>query len=189
MKKEFHQENRSSLCQSLAPGSLLLLFSGHAPRKTGDEDYPYFADRSFVYYTGIEQQDSVLAILIDRESIQEILFMLPPDVHAERWNGKRLSPQEAQERSGIEEFRYLTDFTAFLDRQLVSGGISTVCLDFDRKKTDEQPVRQAFRLADKLRDDYPYVTLSNIHNQIKAQRTIKKTLRNRCNALCGNHHL
>ena len=41
MKKEFHQENRASLCQSLAPGSLLLLFSGHAPRKTGDEDYPY----------------------------------------------------------------------------------------------------------------------------------------------------
>ena len=174
MKKEFHQENRASLCQSLAPGSLLLLFSGHAPRKTGDEDYPYFADRSFVYYTGIEQQDSILAILVDKESVQEMLFMLPPDAHAERWNGKRLSPQEAQDVSGISDFRYLTDFSAFLDKQLVSGAVSTVCLDFDRKKEGEQPVRQAFILANKLRENYPYVTLSNIHNQIKAQRTIKK---------------
>lgn len=112
-EKEFHQENRASLCQSLAPGSLLLLFSGHAPRKTGDEDYPYFADRSFVYYTGIEQQDSILAILVDKESVQEMLFMLPPDAHAERWNGKRLSPQEAQDVSGISDFRYLTDFLLF----------------------------------------------------------------------------
>ena len=174
MKKEFHQENRASLCQSLAPGSLLLLFSGHAPRKTGDEDYPYFADRSFVYYTGIEQQDSILAILVDKESVQEMLFMLPPDAHAERWNGKRLSPQEAQDVSGISDFRYLTDFSAFLDKQLVSGAVSTVFLDFDRKKEGEQPVRQAFILANKLRENYPYVTLSNIHNQIKAQRTIKK---------------
>lgn len=35
-------------------------------------------------------------------------------------------------------------------------------------------MRQAFILANKLRENYPYVTLSNIHNQIKAQRTIKK---------------
>lgn len=174
MKKEFHQDNRAELYQSLTPGSLLLLFSGRAPRKTGDEDYPYFADRSFVYYTGIEQQDSILAALIDKESVQEILFMLPPDAHAERWTGKRLSPQEAQEISGISDFRYLTDFFSFLDKQLSSGSICTINLDFDRKKTDEHPVRQAFVLADKLRTDYPYVKLTNIHNQIKAQRTIKK---------------
>ena len=133
MKKEFHQDNRAELYQSLTPGSLLLLFSGRAPRKTGDEDYPYFADRSFVYYTGIEQQDSILAALIDKESVQEILFMLPPDAHAERWTGKRLSPQEAQEISGISDFRYLTDFFSFLDKQLSSGSICTINLDFDMK--------------------------------------------------------
>lgn len=145
MKKEFHQENRASLCQSLAPGSLLLLFSGHAPRKTGDEDYPYFADRSFVYYTGIEQQDSILAILVDKESVQEMLFMLPPDAHAERWNGKRLSPQEAQDVSGISDFRYLTDFSAFLDKQLVSGAVSTVCLDLtEKKKVNSLCVRHSY---------------------------------------------
>ena len=140
MKKEFHQENRASLCQSLAPGSLLLLFSGHAPRKTGDEDYPYFADRSFVYYTGIEQQDSILAILVDKESVQEMLFMLPPDAHAERWNGKRLSPQEAQDVSGISDFRYLTDFSAFLDKQLVSSALILT----EKKKVNSLCVRHSY---------------------------------------------
>ncbi len=98
MEKAFHQQNRQELYRSLPAGSLLLLFSGHAPRKTGDEDYPFFADRSFVYYTGIEQADSVLAAVKEAGgSASETLFMLPPDVYLERWNGRRLKPEEAEE--------------------------------------------------------------------------------------------
>ena len=174
MKREFHQENRSSLYQTLPPGSLLLLFGGRAPRKTGDENYPFFADRSFVYFTGIEQEDSILAVLVDQDSAKEVLFMLPPDAHAERWNGKRFSPQEAQDISGISDFRYLTDFPAFLDKCLSSGDISSLYLDFDRKRPEEQPVRQAFLLAEQVKREYPYIPISNIHPQIRLQRTIKK---------------
>lgn len=174
MQKEFHQENRATLYQGLPAGSLLLLFSGCAVRKTGDEDYPFFADRSFVYYTGIEQADSILAALIDENSVEETLFMLPPDAHAERWNGRRLNGREACNLSGISDFRSRTEFSAFLDRLLTSGSIARVYLDFDRKKADEQPVREAFRLAELIGKQYPYVPFSNIHNRIRAQRTIKK---------------
>ena len=75
MENTFHQQNRQELYTRLPANSLLLLFSGHAPRKTGDEDYPFFADRSFVYYTGIEQADSVLAALKDTNGVSEMLFM------------------------------------------------------------------------------------------------------------------
>ena len=86
MDKSFHQHNRQELYASLPAGSLLLLFSGRAPRKTSDEDYPFFADRSFVYYTGIEQADSVLAVCKDTDSVSETLFLLPKDDYLERWN-------------------------------------------------------------------------------------------------------
>lgn len=176
MDKSFHRENRETLYHFLKPASLLLLFSGHAPRKTGDEEYLFFADRSFVYYTGIEQADSVLAALRHSESsadTQEILFMLPPDAHAERWNGKRLNPDEAEACSAISDFRYNSDFIAFLERQIASG-ISTICLDLDRKELNEQPVRHAFQLAAWLQKYYPAVKIENIHNHICNQRTIKK---------------
>ena len=101
MHKSFHKENRECLYQTLAPNSMVVLFSGQALRKTGDEDYPFFADRSFVYYTGIEQADSVLTAVHDHTTTEETLFMLPPDAHAERWNGKRLTPEEAEEHSAV----------------------------------------------------------------------------------------
>ena len=176
MKNTFHKENRESLYLSLKPASMLLLFSGHAPRKTGDEDYPFFADRSFVYYTGIEQADSVLAAVRHSESasdVQEILFMLPPDAHAERWTGKRLNPAEAEELSAIHDFRYNTGFMAFVERQIGSG-ITTIYLDLDRKNLNEQPIRHAFQLASWLQKYYPAVQIENIHDRIRNQRTIKK---------------
>ena len=173
MEKAFHQQNRRELYLSLPSGSLLLLFSGHAPRKTGDEDYPFFADRSFVYYTGVEQADSIFAAIREQEGVQETLFMLPPDAHAERWNGRRLTPEEAEERSAVQDIRCNTGFLPFLER-LIANGVSTICLDFDRRRPDEQPVRQAFLLAAWLQQKYPFVRLENIHRLIARQRTIKK---------------
>lgn len=42
----------------LKEGSLALFFSGSPIRKTSDEDYLFFADRNFVYLTGIEQKEN-----------------------------------------------------------------------------------------------------------------------------------
>lgn len=44
----------------LKEGSLALFFSGSPIRKTSDEDYLFFADRNFVYLTGIEQKKRCL---------------------------------------------------------------------------------------------------------------------------------
>ena len=173
MEKTFHQQNRQELYSLLPQNSLLLLFSGHAPRKTGDENYPFFADRSFVYYTGIEQEDSVLTAIKDSNGVTEMLFMLPPDAHAERWNGKRLHPEEAEALSAVEEIKHNTEFVPFLEK-LLANGISTVCLDFDKKRAYEQPVRQAFQLNAWLRKLYPFVRVENVHGLIANQRTIKK---------------
>lgn len=173
MDRIFYQENRRELCRGLKPGALLLLFSGRAPRKTGDEDYPFFADRSFVYYTGIQQADSVLALLKDGDAVSESLFMLPPDPHLERWNGRRLRAEEVEELSGISDFRLSTEFMPFLEQQ-IGAGLTRICLDFDRYRINEQPVRHAFQLAQWLKEKYPYVYVENIHQQICRQRTIKK---------------
>ena len=55
MNKEFYAGNRKSLYQKLEAGSLVVVFSGHAPIKTNDENYPFFTNRNFLYLTGIDQ--------------------------------------------------------------------------------------------------------------------------------------
>lgn len=174
MEKAFHQQNRQELYRSLPAGSVLLLFSGRAPRKTSDEDYPFFADRSFLYYTGIQQAESVLMAVKDAGgSTSEKLFMLPPDAHAERWMGRRLRPEETEALSAVVDIRSNTAFLSNLE-WMIDRGLSAVCLDLDRRKVDEQPVRQAFQLAAWLRKHYPAVRVENVHGLIRNQRTIKK---------------
>lgn len=172
MNSDFHKENRAGLYPSLPADSLLLLFSGSMLRKTGDEDYPFFADRSFVYFTGIEQQDCILAVLKDRSTVREILFLAAPDAMEERWRGRRLKPEEAQELSGITDIRTLPEFDSFLAGKLSAG--LTVCMDFDRKKEEEQPIRSAYLMAQRIRHNAPHIILNNVHPKIRALRTIKK---------------
>ncbi len=173
MNRQFHQDNRETLYKSLAPNSILLLFSGQSVRKTGDEDYPFFADRSFVYYTGIEQAESIFAAIKSESTTEEMLFMLPKDLMAERWTGKRLSSEAAYELSAVNTVKSSDFFLSFL-KQKINAGLNTIYFDFDRLKENEYPVRPAFQLAKWLQKNYPFVKLENINPQIKLQRTIKK---------------
>ena len=87
MNAEFYQGNRQRLYDSLPDHTLLLLFSGSSIRKTADENYPFYADRSFLYLTGIGQEHTVLMAEKDGEEVQETLYILPPDMLAEPGSG------------------------------------------------------------------------------------------------------
>ena len=60
MEATFHAGNRQLLYSRMKPSSMLLMFSGDPVRKTNDEYYPFFADRNFVYLTGLECKEAVL---------------------------------------------------------------------------------------------------------------------------------
>ena len=60
MKASYYQGNRERLYAMLKPGSLLMLFSGEEIRKTNDEYYRFFAERNFVYFTGLKCKQAVL---------------------------------------------------------------------------------------------------------------------------------
>ncbi|MCJ8013013.1 aminopeptidase P N-terminal domain-containing protein [Paenibacillus sp. KQZ6P-2] len=173
MKKEFHMENRETLYHSMEAGSLAVMFSGHAPRKTGDEDYPFFANRNFVYLTGIEQQNSIFLSEVQGNERKETLFLLPSDPFAERWTGRRLTSIEAYEVSGIDEIKYIDQFQNFLNHIIASKEIQRIYLDFDKIR-DNEPDSEAYKLAEYIRNRYPFITLKNLQPQLKKQRTIKK---------------
>ena len=108
MNKEFHAGNRRRMYNMIKPASLLLLFAGDEIRKTNDEYYPFFAERDFVYMTGIRQKQSVLMAVKDASgTVTERMYMLPPDAFAERWTGRRLTPAEVEDISAVSDIRPL----------------------------------------------------------------------------------
>ena len=79
MKREFYIENRKELYRNLEPGSLLIMFSGHAPIKTNDENYPFFTNRNFLYLTGVEQENTILMAVVGDSGAKETLYMWRAD--------------------------------------------------------------------------------------------------------------
>ena len=75
MDKMFYRNNRQSLYDTLAPNSLVVLYAGHAPRKTADEKYPFFADRSFVYMTGVAKESLIFTALKTDTVVEETMFI------------------------------------------------------------------------------------------------------------------
>ena len=180
MNKDFHIQNRRHLYDLMLPGSVFLCFSGEEVRKTNDEHYPFYADRNFLYLTGIEQKKSILlAVKTDENSISESLYILPPDPFAERWTGRRLKPEEASELSGIERILFLNSYEKDIHTLLAGGHYSTrqadcehLYLDLFRSEiTDrDRPAQKFLSLAQK---EYPYLKIENANRLLRKLRLIK----------------
>ena len=172
MKKEFHMNNRARLYDNIKEDSLIIMYSGNPPRKTSDENYPFFANRNFVYMTGIDSNSSVFMARVNGKDVNETLFLLPKDPLKERWTGKRLNADEAKEKSGIQTIESIDKFENILSSLLISGKYTTIYLDFD-KLTEDEPDNEPFKLAHKLKKVYPYVSFKNLLPLMKKLRTIK----------------
>lgn len=171
MKPVFYQTNRKNLAEKLPDGSLALFFSGYAPRKRADEDYPFFSDRNFVYLTGIAR-DAGLILAVEKESgtYTEKLFLLPADLLKERWTGRRTKADEATALSGITDIAYTADFEPYLAAAL--DRVSTVWLDIDETR-DIRDWTEAHRFAARMKDEHPEVEVKNSRTILAGLRTIK----------------
>lgn len=174
MDKAYFTGNRTRLYETMVPGSLAVFFSGRELRKTIDEYYPFFAQRNFVYLTGIEQKNTVL--LAGKESsgkVWERLYILPGDAMAERWTGRRLKPSEAEDISGVSDIRFEQNFTADFNALAVCGGYENLYLDIFRQ-SPEDTASPAQVFADHIRNEYPWLSIKNANRALRSLRTIKQ---------------
>lgn len=162
----FFAHNRAALAASLDEGSVVALFSGTAPNRTADEAYPFFANRNFFYLTGIEQEESTLLLVKDRDGVHETLYIRPQDDLAERWTGRRLHIEEAAQRSGIADVHFLPDQADHLNELLQQQDI---CLFLDLKAQDA--LATTFRC--KAAEQWPAAEIHDITPRILKLRMIK----------------
>lgn len=180
MERTFHMNNRQKLYDMMQPASILLIFSGEEVCKTNDEAYPFFADRSFVYLTGLDCKEAVLlAVKGDNGEVTERLYILPPDPMAERWTGRRVKPAEAQELSGVADIRNTDSFRDDVHRLLAGGHYSLrvghyqhLYLDLYRANAADRdhPAQRFLRIA---QQEYPFLLIENANALIRRLRLIK----------------
>ena len=173
MDSRFYAGNRQTLYDTLPDGTVLLLFSGKAVRKTADEFDPFYASRNFVYLTGIDREDIALLAVKESGAVQETLFLLPPDLLAERWTGTRLKADEARRISGVESFASRGDLPARLTALLRTGRFAHAALDLYRYDPADRET-DGILAARRLRTEWPALHLIDVSRQLHRQRTIKQ---------------
>ncbi|MBY0759851.1 MULTISPECIES: aminopeptidase P N-terminal domain-containing protein [Sellimonas] len=173
MESKFYKENREALMNQVEDQSAAIFFSGRAIRKSSDEDYGFFANRNFVYLTGVEQKETILVMEKDGGSVREKLYILPPDAMEERWTGRRIKPEEAESVSEVHSFSSVGEFEQDLKELLSSGRIRNLYLDIDRMK-GQCIDSQADQLAAWMLKEYPNIQIRNALPILKELRLIKK---------------
>ena len=92
---------------------------------------------------------------------------------AERWTGKRFTPEEARARSGAAQIASSGEWENRLKLLMQSGRFEQIAMDLYRHDPEDADT-ESIRMARRLRKWYPAATLTDISRQIRRQRTIKQ---------------
>ena len=172
MSTDFFSNNRKKLIEALDDNSILVLFSGEAPQKSADQQYNYTANRNFYYLTGLERENFILFISKKNNQIKQTLFIeeINPDI--EKWIGRRMRKEEAQEISGIEKIEYVDDFKNFFNKVLLANSYEYLYLDLEKRGWDSID-NEGVKFANEVKERYPYLYIKNIFESIAQLRIIK----------------
>jgi len=172
MDSSFFSRNREAFYQTLPDGALFVICSGGHSHRTADEDFRFFANRSFVYLTGVDEPDCMLLARRSHGKLIETLFIRDLDPEVEKWTGRRVTPAEAASLSGVNDIAFCSTFDAVFQK-LANDIYYTeihLCLEGNRGqgRTDQNRLFHMDVLG-----KYPNLTVRNAFPQIASQRMIK----------------
>ena len=177
ISQEFHKEKRSDAAAGLLDRSLLIVFAGKAPQRTGDQSYAFTPNRNFYYLTGVAKERSVLLMAKYEDCLEEVLLIEKPNPRKEpHWTNDGY--RSGQELTGIPTIRYL-DELMFVSQSssaistLVERDFQNVYFDFETGDVGD-PLDQARMYARKIQDRFPYLQIQNIHHQLCNLRVCKE---------------
>ena len=172
LQKDFYIRNRDRLYEKLENDSLLVLFAGKAPQKSADEAYQFVPNRNFYYLTGIDEPNIILLVHKTNKTIEEYLFIEKSDPVLEKWIGKSITKEKAEEISGISHIQFIEQFESLLSRILFTNSLTNVYLDLERRELDLVTTK-AQQFASKIQANYPFLQIKNVYPDICELRVYK----------------
>lgn len=166
-----YASRRTRLGELMDDFSTLVLFSSNS--STGGHHFD--VDRSFYYFTGLEQADMILQLTKVHGKVNETLFIQPFDPVQARWVGGRISAEEATKISGVKNVRDYRDFNAAIaGMHEMTRSYETFTLYLDYSKTNEaHNGTPTHRLARKIVNNYPTWNIKDSFRLTTSLRMIK----------------
>jgi len=173
--KELFRLNRANLQKLLPPNALAAVNANDILPVNGDAVFLLQQNSDLFYLTGIEQEESLLLLYPDAHEPKhrEILFLRQPNPLLETWEGHKLTKEEAQKISGVEQVQWLPDFPALFHRLMCE--CSQVWLNSNEHKRARVVVESRdARFIKEVQERYPlhdYRRLAPLLHRLRAVKS------------------
>ncbi len=105
---------RQELMAMMEEGSIAILPSASVQMRNSDVEYQFRQNSDFLYLTGFNESEAVLALIPGREHGEAVLFCRERDHEYERWHGKVTGPERARQLFGLDDAFPIADIDEIL---------------------------------------------------------------------------
>ncbi|MEQ8301768.1 MAG: Xaa-Pro aminopeptidase [Cyclobacteriaceae bacterium] len=129
--KSFFSNNRTRLAKELPKGAIAVFNSNDIMPTNADGTLAFRQNNDLFYLTGVAQEESMLVVCPDfpDKKLREVLFLRESNEMLEKWEGHKLTKEEARELTGVQTVMWNTDFKKIFHHMMVMGGVSSVFLN------------------------------------------------------------
>ena len=172
MNNNIYKINRNNLLDKIKDNSIVILFAGKAIQKTGDQTYPFTPNRNFYYLTGIKEEDHILVMTKINGVKSSKLYIKDIDLEMEKWVGKSIRKEEAEEIAAVDEVKFKSQFDGDIHGMITMKEEINLYLDLERMSANREGTI-SHRFANEITTKYPQVRINNVYSKIGELRLKK----------------
>ena len=140
--------NRNLLSAKLEENSIAIFNANDIMPTNSDGTMPFKQNSDLFWLSGVDQEESVLAIVKNNNQVQEMLFLKETNEHIAIWEGAKLDKELAQKNSGVEKIYWLNQMDEVLNINIEKANKIYLNKNIHSRSTSEVETRDdRFRKA------------------------------------------
>lgn len=164
-------KNRKKFSDLLLNDAVAVFNSNDIYPVSADSTFPFKQHSDIFYLSGIDQEESVLLIHKDaQDKVSEVLFVKETNEHIAVWEGHKLTQDEAQKTSGIQQVFWLSEFENQL-KKYISESKNIYINTNEHARNSALTETREDRFIKKIQSEYPnhiYQKSNPLLHQIRA---------------------
>ncbi|MDI9319749.1 MAG: Xaa-Pro aminopeptidase [Phycisphaerales bacterium] len=167
-------QNRQRFMKKMKPNSVAIFHNTEVLTTNGDAVYTNRSNSDVLWLSGIEQEKTMVIMYPDNpdKTAREVLVLLRPNEHLEKWEGHKLRKDEATAISGIANIQWTDNVDAVL--QVMMHNADTVYLNTNENdRLDGSLYRTDLLFVQQWKQRFPLHQYERAAKIIKELRAVK----------------
>ena len=174
LKADLFARHRARFTANLKPNSVAFFNSSDIYPTSADGSFPFKQATDILWLCGVDQEESILVLFPDapKPEQREMLFLVETNDLIARWEGAKLSKDEARSLSGIQSIHWLSDFDRIL-REVMAHAQHAYLLSHEHIRRSNPVETREDRFGADLRRRFPNQEYERSAPALMALRAVK----------------